>query len=315
MEKTKLQDDLLNLTDEGLLEEITDIERIKKGAFNIRKNGQGIERKVTENTNITTKTDKPGINIYVKENAKFELVHIPVIITESGLNDLVYNDFYIGKNANVYIVAGCGIHNDHHKDSRHDGIHRFFLEEGAKVKYVEKHYGEGKGDGKRILNPVTEVYLKKGSSLEMDSVQIKGVDSTVRETKGVLEADTNFVVSEKIMTHGKQYAKTIFDVELNGENSSTHVTSRSVATEDSEQYFVSKIYGNEKSFAHSECDAIIKDNAKVTATPEITANNVEANLIHEAAIGKIAGEQLTKLMTLGLSEKEAEEEIIKGFLR
>lgn len=315
MEKTKLQDDLLNLTDEGLLEEITDIERIKKGAFNIRKNGQGIERKVTENTNITTKTDKPGINIYVKENAKFELVHIPVIITESGLNDLVYNDFYIGKNANVYIVAGCGIHNDHHKDSRHDGIHRFFLEEGAKVKYVEKHYGEGKGDGKRILNPVTEVYLKKGSSLEMQSVQIKGVDSTVRETKGVLEADTNFVVSEKIMTHGKQYAKTIFDVELNGENSSTHVTSRSVATEDSEQYFVSKIYGNEKSFAHSECDAIIKDNAKVTATPEITANNVEANLIHEAAIGKIAGEQLTKLMTLGLSEKEAEEEIIKGFLR
>ncbi len=315
MEKTKLQDDLLNLTDEGLLEEITDIERIKKGAFNIRKNGQGIERKVTENTNITTKTDKPGINIYVKENAKFELVHIPVIITESGLNDLVYNDFYIGKNANVYIVAGCGIHNDHHKDSRHDGIHRFFLEEGAKVKYVEKHYGEGRGDGKRILNPVTEVYLKKGSSLEMQSVQIKGVDSTIRETKGVLEADTNFVVSEKIMTHGKQYAKTIFDVELNGENSSTHVTSRSVATEDSEQYFVSKIYGNEKSFAHSECDAIIKDNAKVTATPEITANNVEANLIHEAAIGKIAGEQLTKLMTLGLSEKEAEEEIIKGFLR
>ena len=315
MEKTKLQDDLLNLTDEGLLEEITDIERIKKGAFNIRKNGQGIERKVTENTNIITKKDKPGIDIYVKENAKFELIHIPVIITESGLTDLVYNDFYIGKNANVYIVAGCGIHNDHHKDSRHDGIHRFFLEEGAKVKYVEKHYGEGKGDGKRILNPVTEVYLKKGSSLEMQSVQIEGVDSTVRETKGVLEADTNFVVSEKIMTHGKQYAKTIFDVELNGENSSTHVTSRSVATEDSEQYFVSKIYGNEKSFAHSECDAIIKDNAKVTATPEITANNVEANLIHEAAIGKIAGEQLTKLMTLGLSEKEAEEEIIKGFLR
>lgn len=315
MEKTKLQDDLLNLTDEGLLEEITDIERIKKGAFNIRKNGQGIERKVTENTNIITKKDKPGIDIYVKENAKFELIHIPVIITESGLTDLVYNDFYIGKNANVYIVAGCGIHNDHHKDSRHDGIHRFFLEEGAKVKYVEKHYGEGKGDGKRILNPVTEVYLKKGSSLEMDSVQIKGVDSTVRETKGVLEADTNFVVSEKIMTHGKQYAKTIFDVELNGENSSTHITSRSVAAEDSKQEFVSKIYGNEKSFAHSECDAIIKDNAKVTATPEITANNVEANLIHEAAIGKIAGEQLTKLMTLGLSEKEAEEEIIKGFLR
>lgn len=310
-----MNQELLNNIDEGLLEEISDLGQIKKGAFNIRKNGQGIQRKVTENINIITKTDKSGIDIYVKENTKFEWVHIPVIITESGLNDLVYNDFYIGKNANVIIVAGCGIHNDHHKDSRHDGIHRFFLEEGANVKYIEKHYGEGKGEGKRILNPVTEVYLKKGSSLEMQSAQIKGVDSTIRETKGRLEADTNFIVSEKIMTHGKQFAKTIFEVKLNGENASTHVTSRSVATDDSEQYFVSKIYGNEKCFAHSECDAIIKDNAKVTATPEITANNVEANLIHEAAIGKIAGEQLTKLMTLGLSEKEAEEQIIQGFLR
>ena len=315
MSETILKDELLNKVDEGLLSELSDLEKIKEGAYNIRKNGQGIERKITENINIITKKDKPGINIYVKENTKFEIVHIPVIITESGLNDLVYNDFYIGKNANVIIIAGCGIHNDHHKDSRHDGIHRFFLEEGAKVKYIEKHYGEGKGDGKRILNPVTEVYLKKGSSMEMESSQIKGVDSTIRETKGKQEEDTNFVVSEKIMTHGNQFAKTIFDVELNGENASTHVTSRSVATENSEQHFISKIYGNEKCFAHSECDAIIKDNAKVTATPEITANSVEANLIHEAAIGKIAGEQLTKLMTLGLSEKEAEEEIIKGFLR
>lgn len=315
MSETILKDKLLNNVDEGLLGEISDLEQIKQGAYNIRKNGQGIERKVTENINIITKKDKPGINIYVKENTKFEILHIPVIITESGLNDLVYNDFYIGKNANVIIIAGCGIHNDHHKDSQHDGIHRFFLEEGAKVKYIEKHYGEGKGDGKKILNPVTEVYLKKGSSMEIASSQIKGVDSTIRETIGRQEEDTNLVVSEKIMTHGNQFAKTIFDVELNGKNASTHVTSRSVATDNSEQYFISKIYGNEKSFAHSECDAIIKDNAKVTATPEITANNVDANLIHEAAIGKIAGEQLTKLMTLGLSEKEAEEEIIKGFLR
>ena len=305
----------INRIDKELLGEISNLENIPKGAYNIRKNGEGIERKVTENINIVTKTDKPGIDIYVKENTKFEFIHIPVIITESGLKDLVYNDFHIGKNANVIIVAGCGIHNDHHKDSEHDGIHRFYLEEGAKVRYIEKHYGEGSGDGKRILNPVTEVYLKAGSSLEMESSQIKGVDSTIRETKGELEENTNFVVSEKIMTHGKQFAKTIFNVELNGENASTHVTSRSVATEDSEQFFVSKIYGNNKCFAHSECDAIIKDNAKVTATPEITANNVEANLIHEAAIGKIAGEQLIKLMTLGLSEKEAEEEIIKGFLR
>ena len=305
----------INKIDKELLGEISNLENIPKGAYNIRKNGKGIERKVTENINIVTKTDKPGIDIYVKENTKFEFIHIPVIITESGLKDLVYNDFHIGKNANVIIVAGCGIHNDHHKDSEHDGIHRFYLEEGAKVRYIEKHYGEGSGDGKRILNPVTEVYLKAGSSLEMESSQIKGVDSTIRETKGELEENTNFVVSEKIMTHGKQFAKTIFDVQLNGENASTHVTSRSVATEDSEQFFVSKIYANNKCFAHSECDAIIKDNAKVTATPEITANNVEANLIHEAGIGKIAGEQLIKLMTLGLSEKEAEEEIIKGFLR
>lgn len=305
----------LNKMDEELLNEVSNVENLKKGAYNIRKNGEGIERKITENINIITKTDKQGIDIYVKENTKFEFIHIPVIITESGLKEVVYNDFYIGKNANVIIIAGCGIHNDHDKESRHDGIHRFFLEEGAKVKYIEKHYGEGKGDGKRVLNPVTEVYLKEGSSLEMQSSQIKGVDSTIRETKGELEANTNFVVSEKIMTHGNQYAKTIFDVTLNGKNASTHVISRSVATENSEQLFISKIYGNDKCFAHSECDAIIKDNAKVTATPEITANNVEANLIHEAAIGKIAGEQLIKLMTLGLSEKEAEAEIINGFLR
>jgi len=301
--------------DKQLLNEISDLEGISKGAYNIRKNGKGIERKVTENVNITTKTDKSGIDIFVKENTKFEFIHIPVILTQSGLNDLVYNDFYIGKNANVIIVAGCGIHNDHHKDSQHDGIHRFYLEEGAKVRYIEKHYGEGKGDGKRILNPITEVYLKPGSSMEMESSQIKGVDSTIRETKGELAENTNFVVSEKIMTHGNQYAKTIFDVKLNGENASTHVTSRSVATDNSEQFFVSKIYGNTKCFAHSECDAIIKDKAKVTATPEITANSVDANLIHEAAIGKIAGEQLIKMMTLGLSEKEAEEAIINGFLK
>lgn len=310
-----MEENRLEEVDQELLSEISDYKGEFKGAYNIRKNGKGIQRKVTENINIVTKTDKPGIDIIVKPDTKFEFVHIPVILTESGLKDVVYNDFFIGKNANVIIVAGCGIHNDHHKDSQHDGIHRFFLEEGAKVKYIEKHYGEGSGDGKRILNPVTEVYLKSGSNMEMESVQIKGVDSTIRETKGVLDDNTNFVVTEKVMTAGLQKAETCFDVQLNGENASTHVTSRSVATEDSYQHFTSKIYGNSKCFAHSECDAIIKDNAKVKATPEITANNVEANLIHEAAIGKIAGEQLTKLMTLGLSEKEAEEQIINGFLR
>ena len=301
--------------DKELLKEISDIDGEIKGAYNIRKNGKGIERKVTENVNIVTKQDKPGIDIFVKENTKFEYVHIPVIITESGLNDVVYNDFYIGKNANVVIIAGCGIHNDHHKDSQHDGIHRFFLEEGAKVKYIEKHYGEGSGDGKRILNPVTEVYLKEGSNMEMETVQIKGVDSTIRTTKGVLENNTSLVILEKIMTHGNQTAKTSFNVELNGENSSTKVTSRSVATENSVQQFESHVEGNSKCFGHVECDAIIKDSAKVIAIPSIIANNVEANLVHEATIGKIAGEQLMKLMTLGLDEKQAEQEIINGFLK
>lgn len=301
--------------DLGLLKEIADMEETPKGAYNIRKNGQGVERQITKNINIVTKKDKAGIDVFVKENTKFEFVHIPVIITESGLTDVVYNDFYIGKNADVVIIAGCGIHNDHHKDSQHDGIHRFFLEEGAKVKYIEKHYAEGKGTGKKVLNPVTEVHLKSGSSLEMESVQIKGVDSTVRVTKGILEDNTNLVVTEKIMTHGTQTARTEFEVELNGENASTHVTSRSVAVDKSVQEFKSNVIGNSKCFGHIECDAIIKDKAKVISIPEIIANNVEANLIHEAAIGKIAGEQLTKLMTLGLSEKEAEAQIIQGFLK
>lgn len=305
----------MNNIEKELLKNIADIDGEITGAYNIRKDGQGIERKVTPNVNIITKEDASGIDIIVKENTKFEIVHIPVIITKSGLKDIVYNDFYIGKNAKVTIIAGCGIHNDEHNDSEHDGIHRFFLEEGANVKYIEKHYGEGAGDGKRILNPVTEVHLKNGASLEMETIQIKGVDSTIRKTQGELEENANLVISEKILTHGSQFAKTIFDVSLNGENSSTHVTSRSVATQDSKQEFISKVYGNTKCFAHVECDAIIKDNANVKATPEITAANVEANLIHEAAIGKIAGEQLIKLMTLGLTEKQAEEEIINGFLK
>ena len=300
--------------DENLLHNIIGENFEHKGAYNIRKNGKGIERKNTENVEIKTKEDKDGIDIFVKENVKMEYIDIPVIITESGISDVVYNDFYIGKNSNVVIVAGCGIHNDHGHDSQHNGIHRFFLEEGAKVKYIEKHYGEGKGSGKRILNPVTEVYLKEGSSLQMESVQIKGVDSTIRKTIGKLDANTNFIVSEKIMTHGVQFAKTEFEVYLNGENSSTKVTSRSVATESSIQQFYSKIYGNAKCFGHVECDAIIMDNSSVKAVPEIIANNIEANLVHEAAIGKIAGEQVTKLMTLGLTEKQAEEVIINGFL-
>ena len=305
----------MNKLDKKLLNIISGIDTKIQGAYNIRKDGKAVDRKTVEGINIISKQDKPGIDIYVSQNVKDEIVHIPVIITESGITDVVYNDFYIGKNANITIMAGCGIHNDHNSVSQHDGIHRFFLEEGAHVKYVEKHYGEGKGKGERILNPITEITLKKGATLEMETVQIKGVNSSIRTTKAKLYKDTNLIVQEKIMTNESQYAKTIFDVKLNGENASTHVTSRSVATDNSKQEFISKVYGNKKCFAHVECDAIVKDNAKVKAVPAINANNVEANLIHEAAIGKIAGEQLTKLMSLGLSEKEAEAEIIKGFLK
>lgn len=301
--------------EKNLLKEIADIEKTPIGAYNLRANGKKAERKTTANIDIVSKPDKDGIDIIIKENTKNESVHIPVVITQSGLKDVVYNDFYVGKNSDVVIVAGCGIHNSACGDSQHDGIHRFFLEEGAKVKYVEKHYGTGEGTGKRILNPVTEVYLKKGATLEMESVQIKGVDSTIRETVGKLDEDSNFIVKEKIMTHGEQFAKTIFNVELNGKNASTHVVSRSVAKDNSKQDFISKVYGNEECFGHVECDAIIMDNAVVKSTPEIVAANINAALTHEAAIGKIAGEQLMKLMTLGLTEHEAEEQIISGFLK
>ena len=305
----------MNNVDKNLLKEINETLDEKTEVYNIRKNGESIKRKVNSYIDIVTKEDKSGIDIYVKENTLFGIVHIPVIITESGLTDVVYNDFHIGANANVIIMAGCGIHNDLHKDSEHDGIHRFYLEENAKVTYVEKHYGEGKGTGKKILNPTTEIYMKKGSSMNMDSVQIKGVDDTIRITKANLDANTTLEISEKILTTGSQTAKTEFIVELNGENASVHVTSRSVAEGSSTQEFTSNITGNTKCYAHVECDAIIKDEGKVKAIPEIYAKNIDANLIHEAAIGKIAGAQLNKLMTLGLNEQEAEEVIIKGFLK
>lgn len=305
----------LNELEKDLLKQITDTDDYSGGAFNIRKNGKGLLRGSTENISIVSKEDKPGIDIIVKEGTKKEFVHIPVMITESGVEDLVYNDFYIGKNADITIIAGCGIHNDHHMLSRHDGIHTFYLEEGAKVKYIEKHYGSGEGTGERILNPKTVVKLKKDATLEMDSVQIKGVDSTIRETVGELDEGANFIVSEKIMTHGNQYAKTIFNVALNGKGASTHVVSRSVAKDTSKQEFYSNVEGNTDCYGHVECDAIIMDKGVVKAVPEILANDVDARLVHEAAIGKIAGEQLTKLMTLGLSEEEAEEKIVNGFLK
>lgn len=298
-----------------LLKTIADIESTPIGAYNIRENGVGISRNTTANIDIVTKKDKPGIDIFVKENTKNESLHIPVIITQSGINDMVYNDFYIGKNSDVVIVAGCGIHTSSCETSEHEGIHTFYLEENAKVKYIEKHYGEGEGTGNRILNPQTIIHLKNGAVLEMESIQIKGVDSTNRKTDAVLSDDSNLIIKERIMTHGNQTAKTVFNVELNGKNSSIHVASRSIAKDSSTQEFVSNITGNNLCFGHVECDAIIMDKAKVISTPTIIANNIDANLVHEAAIGKIAGEQLIKLMTLGLTEKEAEEHIISGFLK
>ncbi len=305
----------MNKTDEKLLNNVLDNNPYEADSYNIRKNGKSIDRKINPYVNIISKEDGSGIDIYVKENTLLQIIDIPVIITESGLKDVVYNDFHIGKNSNIVIVAGCGIHNSFSHDSVHDGIHRFYLEENSQVKYIEKHYGSGMGTGKKILNPITEIIMQKGSRMTMDSTQLKGVDSTFRTTKATLYEDATLIINEKILTNNSQYAKTDFLVNLEGTNASCHVTSRSVATDNSYQEFTSNIIGNAKSFAHVECDAIIQDKASVKAIPEIYANFVDANLIHEAAIGKIAGAQLMKLMSLGLTEKEAEETIIKGFLK
>ncbi|MGN0620425.1 MAG: SufB/SufD family protein [Porcipelethomonas sp.] len=298
-----------------LLEEVADLHGVPEGAYNIRANGKLAERNTTANIDIITKTDKPGIDIKIKPGTKKQSVHIPVVISESGLNEVVYNDFYIGDDSDVVIVAGCGISNCGSQDSQHDGVHRFFVGKNSKVKYVEKHYGGGDGTGKRILNPVTEVYLSSGSYVEMEMVQIKGVDSTKRTSLAKLDADSTMIVRERLMTHGSQKAESIYEVELNGDNSSADVVSRSVAKNGSHQIFSSKITGNAKCSGHTECDAIIMDEAKIEAVPGLTANHIDAALIHEAAIGKIAGEQIIKLMTLGLTEQEAEDKIVNGFLK
>lgn len=300
---------------QNLLEQVADLHEVPSGAYNIRANGASAARGTTANIDIVTKEDKQGIDIIIKPGTKKESVHIPVIISESGLEEAVYNDFYIGEDADVVIVAGCGIHNAGDERSKHDGIHTFHIGKNAKVKYVEKHYGSGDGNGERIMNPETVVYIDEGGYLEMETTQIKGIDSTKRLTKATLEEDAKIVITEKLMTHGSQYAETSFEVDMNGENSSANVISRSVAKDNSKQAFYSKINGNNKCTGHSECDAIIMGDAVITAVPEITANDLDAALIHEAAIGKIAGEQIIKLMTLGLTAEEAEEQIVNGFLK
>ena len=298
-----------------ILQEVADLHTIPEGAYNIRSNGALAGRNTTANIDIVSKPDGSGIDIHIKPGTKNESVHIPVVLSQSGLKDLVYNDFFVGEGADVVIVAGCGIHNCGNQDSQHDGVHRFFVEKNAKVKYVEKHYGEGDGTGKRILNPVTEVHLGKGSAMEMEMVQIKGVDSTVRTTHADVAAGASLVVRERLMTHGEQRAESIYVTELNGDGSRADVVSRSVAKDSSYQKFDSRITGNAACTGHTECDAIIMGNARILAVPQLEANNIDAALIHEAAIGKIAGEQIIKLMTLGLTEQEAEEQIVSGFLK
>ena len=300
---------------ENLLAEIAGLHGVPEGAYNIRANGVSEGRRSTANIEIETKKDKPGIDIYIKPGTKNESVHIPVILDKNGLKDNVYNDIHIGEGADVEIVAGCGIHCGGESDMQHDGIHTFYVGKNARIKYIEKHYGEGDGNGKRVLNPETVIYLDEGASMEMESTQIKGVDSTERVTKAKVGSGARLIIHEKIMTHGSQTAKTDFVVDLDGAGSAANVVSRSVAKDNSTQIFKSNVRGNNKCSGHTECDAIIMDNATVSAIPEIVAANVEAELIHEAAIGKIAGDQLVKLMTLGLTEKEAEEQIVSGFLR
>ncbi len=298
-----------------LLTEVADLHSVPEGAYNIRSNSKAIARQSSANIEIVPKEDKDGIDIKIKAGTKNESVHIPVVMNESGIKEKVYNDFYVGEDCDVVIVAGCGIDNCGPKDSEHDGIHRFFVGKNSKVKYVEKHYGSGDGEGKRILNPVTEVYAEENSTIEMEMVQIKGVDDTDRKTVAELAEGAKMFVRERLMTHGKQQALSIYDVKLNGDDSSADVVSRSVARDESFQKLDLRVDGNAKCSGHTECDSIIMDKARVLAVPALEANNVDAMLVHEAAIGKIAGDQLIKLMTLGLTEQEAEEQIINGFLK
>jgi len=298
-----------------LLEQIADLHDVPQGAYSLRVNGSLYGKNDSENISIVKKEDQPGIDIFIKPGTKNESVHIPVLLSQTGLKEIVYNDFHIGEGCDVTIVAGCGIHNSGNAESEHSGIHTFFVGKGAKIRYVEKHYGEGDGNGKNVMNPTTVVIQDEDSYMEMETAQIKGVDSTRRKTEAKLAAGATLVIKEKIMTHGEQFAETDFTVDLDGEGCGAHVVSRSVAKDNSRQTFLSRVRGNNRCSGHTECDAIIMDDAQVTALPQIEANHVDAALIHEAAIGKIAGEQLIKLMTLGLSEKDAEEQIINGFLK
>ncbi len=299
---------------QDLLQQIADIHEVPTGAYSLRVDGKLFGKRSSENIEIVKKEDQPGIDIYIKPGTKKESVHIPVLLAETGIRELVYNDFHIGADCDVTIVAGCGIHNSGAADSEHSGIHSFFVGENARVNYVEKHYGEGDGNGKNAMNPVTIAYLDEGAFLKMDTSQIKGIDSTNRDTKIVCGAGAETVITERLQTHGDQIAESNMEIILDGSDSRGRVISRSVAQDRSQQIFYPKMTGNDKCFGHVQCDSIIMDSAKISSIPAIVANSTEAELIHEAAIGKIAGDQLLKLETLGLTREEAEERILKGFL-
>lgn len=305
---------MLNAIDRKLLLEIADLHSIPQGAFNIRKDGQGVARNTTANIDIVTKEDKPGIDVLIRPGTKGESVHIPVILSQ-GLSDLVYNTFEIGEEADVLIVAGCGIHNPGSRKAQHDGIHEFFVRKGAKMKYVEKHYGEGKGSGERVLNPKTIIEVEENGVAELEMIQIRGVDRTKRDTEVRLHKNARLVVTERLLTTSRQEAESNITVKLLGEDSTAQIISRSVAQDESRQIFHLNLHGYAKCRGHIQCDSIIMQQAKVSSIPEIAAYHSDAELIHEAAIGKINSEQLLKLMTLGLTEEEAEETILQGFLK
>ena len=305
----------MNKVTDELLRLISDYDGSFDGAYNIREDGQCDSRRSTEHIRIESKITEPGIDIYISAEAQNETVFIPACVSHSGVDDLVYNDFHIEAGANVTIVAGCGVHNDGHEDSMHNGIHRFFLGKDSYVLYKEKHIGTGDGSGARRINPVTDAYLEDGAVLEMDTIQLSGVDTTDRKTTAKLGARARFIVRERLMTDGVETAETDFTVTLDGPDSGVDLVSRSVARGTSRQHYRSTIIGNNRCTGHSECDAILSEQGTVTALPALEANHIDAQLVHEAAIGKIAGEQILKLRTLGLTEEQAEERIIEGFLK
>lgn len=305
---------LLDEITEKILKQISGGEFQQSGAYNLRHNGIALCHGDSEHVKIRKKEDKQGIDVYIDGDTKGEQVHIPVVVDASGMTDVVYNDFYIEEGADVTIVAGCGIHNSGCNESRHDGIHSFHVGKGANVRYEEKHYGEGEGTGAKVLNPVTKIYMEEDAVFTLDTVQIKGVDSALRETDIEMGAGAKLYVMEKLMTHDEQTAESNMEVRLNGEGSSAQIISRSVAKGTSRQVFHPKAVGNNKCHAHIQCDSIIMDHAEVSSIPEINARHLDAAIIHEAAIGRINDEQLVKLRTLGMTEEEAEGIIIENFL-